>query len=1107
MLTTFAYAKDSNEERGLAVENTTQIKADIAVFPQLGHTHVRSAAFSPDEKQILSCSDDYTIKLWDVANGREIKTFSGHTGNVLSAMFSMDGKQVLSSSADGSIRLWDAASGREINTFLGHEGFVYSVAFSPDGKQIISGSEDGTIKLWDTESGVEIRTFFESKHRLSVTTVAYSPNGKQILSCLEDETIMLWDAVSGLEIRTFKGHNWTINSATFSPDGKQVLSGSSDKTIKLWDVASGREIRTLSGHTDHVNSVAFSPDGKQALSGSDDYTVKLWDVASGKEIKTFLGHNDFFNSVAFSSDGKKILTGSSDGKIKLWDVASGREIRIFSGLTSNVLSATFSPDGKKILTGSYDKTIKLWDITSGREIRTFSGHTMEINSIAFSPNGKQVLSGSNDGTVKQWDVASGKEIKTFTGHIDSVLSVAFSPNGKQVLSVSGTKDFYSSSVNKIKLWDAASGKEIRTFSGHTSSVLSVAFSPNGKQVLSGYGSKLFDYSSDNNYQIKLWDVASGKEIRTFSGHSDSVLSVAFSSDGKQIISGSEDGTIKLWDVASGRVIRTFSESSYGDDYDIYYSVAFSPDGKQVLSGSSDGSINLWNVASGQEIRTFSGHTSQVWSVSFSPDGTRILSSSSDTTTRIWDVTSGKEIAQFISFTGSDTQLASASRGLTVETETAATSNSGEWLSITPDGYYQASPRGDRYINVRVNNTVSGIDSYRSIFYNPDVVQARLQGKPDPVSKANITIKQAANFMPPTVTIQSPANLSATNTATANLSVTITDKNQSIKNIKIIVNGRLISRDELSAVKGNGLQAQKASLTVTGNQKTVNLSLPLNLDPGNNRIEIVAFNGFSDSRSYIDIIYNAPAEQKPVLPNLWILAVGVNKYNDSNIRNLNYCVADAKGVIESLKAQEGKRYAKVNSLLIADGETVAPTAANIKQNLKFLDGAGERDVVLLFLAGHGVSDNAGKFLFLPNDVKLKVDKTVNEASAISDSEIVSVLDRAGNLLVFIDACQSGGVDNDRLVRSLMDTNAFVFTSSRGNELSQERKEFGHGVFTYSIMQGLKGATQALAQNNVTVLSLSGFVSLDVPRITGGAQNPKAYSLGFYDFPMALINAPR
>jgi uncharacterized caspase-like protein len=115
----------------------------------------------------------------------------------------------------------------------------------------------------------------------------------------------------------------------------------------------------------------------------------------------------------------------------------------------------------------------------------------------------------------------------------------------------------------------------------------------------------------------------------------------------------------------------------------------------------------------------------------------------------------------------------------------------------------------------------------------------------------------------------------------------------------------------------------------------------------------------------------------------------------------------------------------------------------------------------------------------------------------------VLDAPGNRLVFIDACQSGGVDNDRLVRYLMDTNAFVFASSRGNELSQERPEYGHGVFTYSILNAIKGATAARAEGNVSVLSLSGFVSTDVPKITDDRQHPSAYSLGFYDFPMAVV----
>jgi hypothetical protein len=595
--------------------------------------------------------------------------------------------------------------------------------------------------------------------------------------------------------------------------------------------------------------------------------------------------------------------------------------------------------------------------------------------------------------------------------------------------------------------------------------------------------------------------AMAQDVAVFPQLGGSSTSVSFSPDGKQVLSGSVGNAVELWDIASGRVIRTFSGHTSGNN-----SIAFSPDGKQILSGSDDNTIKLWNTASGKVIKTFKGHTSNVGSVAFNPNGKQILSGGENV--RLWDIASSNEIVQFISFSGNDTQLAFASRGLTVETETAAASVEGEWLAITPDGYYNASPRGDRYLNVRVNNIVTGIDSYRSILYNPDVVQARLQGMPDPASKAKVTIQQAANFAPPTVTIQSPTNFSTTNTATANLSVNITSQSQPIQNIKIIVNDSLLGKNDLSAVKGTNLQPQKASLTVTGNQKTVNFTLPINLNPGRNTIEVVAFNGYSESpRLPIEVTWNAPAGQKPVLPNLWILAVGVNNYQDSNINSLNYCVADAKGIIDSLKAQEGKRYAKVNSLLIADGEATAPTAENIRKNLQFLDQAGERDVVLLFLAGHGVSDNAGKFLFLPADTRLNANKTVAEDTAITDGDIVKVLDRAGNLLVFIDACQSGGVDNDRLVRSLMETNAFVFTSSRGNELSQERKEFGHGVFTYSLMQGLKGSTQALAQGNVTVLSLSGFVTLDVPRITGGAQNPKAYSLGFYDFPMAVITAPR
>jgi WD40 repeat protein len=935
------------------------------------------------------------------------------------------------------------------------------------------------------ESGPEVAALPQGGHTNAINSVAFSPDGSQALSGSVDNTIKLWDTASGRLIRTFAGHTRIVNSVTFSPDGTRIISGSFDNTIKLWDTAAGSEIRTFTGHTGNVNSVAFSPDGRQILSGGGygDNTIKLWDAAAGREIRTFTGHTHGVNSAAFSSDGGMVLSGSWDNTVRLWDTATGQEIRAFLGYAGWIYSATFSPDGGRFLSGSTDGTIKLWDAVTGKEIRTFAGHTGWVYSTAFSPDGGRFLSGSYDKTAKLWDVATGQEIRTFTGHTGWVWPVAFSPDGKQVL---------SGSDNTFKLWDAATGREIRIFSGHTGVVYSATFSPDGKQIL----------SSSLDGTIKLWDAAAGREIRTFAGHTGGVWSAAFSPDGKQIISGSWDNTVKLWDAAAGREIRTFAGHT-----EWVRSVAFSPDGKQVLSGSYDNTIKLWDTVNGNEIRTFTGHTGWIQSAMFSPDGRQILSGSWDGTTRLWDAATGKEIASFISFSGADNQLTGGTRDIDVVVETAATSIDGEWVVITPDGYYAASPRGDRYINVRIGNAVTGIDSFRSVFYNPDIVLARLAGEKDPPSKATVTIQQAAAFMPPEVSLKPETR--AASSSTARISVSITDKNLPVQNIIVMVNGRRLGADELAAVSGvSGLQPNRASLTVTGNQRTLNLTLPVNLDPGDNRIEVVAFNGYSENRRSIDLTWNALTEAKPALPDLWILAVGVNKYDNAgaglgNLRDLNFCVADARGVIDSLKTQEGVRYGTVRSLLIADDAEVKPTAANIRQSLKFLEDAKPRDVVLLFLAGHGVSAQEGKFFFLPRDAAISSGKTVDPGSALSGDEIVSVLDAPGNRLVFIDACQSGGVDNDRMVRSLMDTNAFVFAACRGNESSVELRDLGHGVFTYSIMDALKGATRALAAGNVSVISLSGFVSMDVPQRTGNRQNPKAYSLGFYDFPMALI----
>nr|VFJ55039.1 MAG: WD domain-containing protein, G-beta repeat-containing protein [Candidatus Kentron sp. FW] len=276
--------------------------------------------FSPDGRLLLTGSWDDTLKLWDVASGKAIRTFRGHSYDVKAVAFSPDGGWALSGSSDNTLKLWNLATGKTIRTFRGHSSSVYAVAFSPDGRRALSGSLDDTLKLWNLATGKTIRTF--QGHSDDVNTVAFSPSGRAALSGSWDNTLKLWDVASGQALRTFRGHSGWVRSVAFSPDGRRALSGSDDNTVKLWDVASGSVLRTFRGHSGEVTSVAFSPDGRAALSGSDDNTVKLWDVASGssnnRPIRTLTGHKNDVHSVAFSPDGRRAASGDYDGVVILW---------------------------------------------------------------------------------------------------------------------------------------------------------------------------------------------------------------------------------------------------------------------------------------------------------------------------------------------------------------------------------------------------------------------------------------------------------------------------------------------------------------------------------------------------------------------------------------------------------------------------------------------------------------------------------------------------------------------------------------------------------------------------------------------------------------------
>ncbi len=570
-----------------------------------GHTAaVRAIAWSPDNKMILTGSDDDTARIWDITTGTALYTFRGHQGKVRTVTWSPNSEYVLIGGADNMAHIWNVRSGKESQTLQGHTNWVSSVAWNRAGTRVLTGSYDGTARIWDVLTGRVLRSV--QAQNSAIRAVAWSPDEARILAGSEDGIARIWDTSTGVEVGKLEGHTLVVSSVAWSPDGRQILTGSGDGTARIWDATTGVELRTLRGHLDWVWSVTWSPDGQHIITGSFDGTARIWDTATGSTLHVFSGHTAKIWSVALSSDGKQLATGSDDQTVRIWDLMTGLSVHRSPKNETKANSVIWSVDGRRTATARDDGTVQIWDALTGVEIRTLQADFVSVKGLGWSPDGR-IVTASDDGVMRIWDINQGIVVRTLQASTARVNSIAWSPDGKQI--AAGSED-----DGKVRIWNSNTGTIVHTLEGYTAKATSVTWSVDGKQVLTGH----------DDGTARIWNAATGETVHLLRGHTARIWSVWWNPKGNQVVTSSGDGTARTWDTETGAELHIFQGHTA-----VVLTAVWSPDGRKIVTGSGDGTARIWDAETGAELRIFQGHSFAVSNVLWMPDGRQILTQSGD----------------------------------------------------------------------------------------------------------------------------------------------------------------------------------------------------------------------------------------------------------------------------------------------------------------------------------------------------------------------------------------------------------------------------------------------------------------------------------------------
>lgn len=973
----------------------------------------------------------------------------------------------------------------------GHTGPVKRVFLTPDNKRAITVSLDKTVRIWDVATG-------ESLHVVRLP-IAPDDSGMLEAASLSTDGKLLVVAGLGAEkagqprpiyflapdvpqiVRVLPGPATHVREVKLSPDGKLLAVGSDDNLVRVYEVNTGRLAYELSGHSKAVVALAFAPDGQRLLSASLDQSGRLWSLTTRKQENLF-----HFNVAVTARPGESPI----EALVRTGQISS-RPIQISS--------LTWSPDSRTIAMGGTNGFVQTYDPAGkgdGRPappLKTFSisfqgADESGISSIAFTPDGRALLvtgavSRQGAGSAGILDLESGKFRQAFPGHGQhTVLAGNLSVDGQLAIS-SGAGD------SETCIWRTSNGQLVQEFRGRGKPVNSLSWSKDGKTIAWGDVAHMsaavaplkeslhletLEYGDASNRDMYASPVKPQPRVRDFNGTYKLHLQPS------QLVRG-----IPISPVGSALKDHLYFRPEHVDD--LFHQATFVSDKHVAIAANSgiylvdvtddDGRGSRPSKLVGDAlvatklmklVRKFRGHTGAVTFVTPSPDGRHFISGSLDQTVRLWDPEQEEPLLSILA-TGSD------------------------WIAWTPQGYYAASPGGERLMGWQVNNGPQAIATYhpaaqfRQSLYRPDVIKrilaagsvAKAVALADQERQKPGALVNVDQVRPPLAAITYPPGPSGHRISGTSLEVKAVARSvgsHPVAALRLLVDGR-----PYGGADGRRVISAPRLGEVTATWK-------VELAPGKHVLTVQAESAVSKGLSpFVEVTNTSGAAEQP---NLYVLAVGINDY-PGELR-LKYAAPDADAITKALSDKGARVFRNVEVKVIKDRDA---TRQGIERGLGWLkEKMTARDVGMLFFSGHG--DRSGNNFYL---IPVDINPADVPGSCVSGEFLKQTLGSIpGRVIAVLDACHSGAAidaqrrpaDADDLIRELAsdDYGIVVMSSSLSKEFSLESSSVKQGFYTLALVEGLSGRADRNRDGLVHLGELDRYTNTRVTELSAGKQHP-------------------